>query len=361
VRDLVDSIAEAHLTRVNIKEDFIAAACPFHKGGQESHPSFWINRDNGYWGCFSCSEGGDIRSLLKSLGIGSSSIESFLEFAEKEAKKTAKLKKLRDEKRARREFKGTSILPDALLGVFDWLPVSLVEQGFKEEVLRDHDVGYDQRNDRITFPIRDLFGNLIGISGRATMIGDEPKYLVYNGRHKVNGKEVNGELGGWYPDYSNEGIKDHLWRMEKTYKALHEVNDGQLIIVEGYKAALWMVQHGWTQTVALMGARMSAQQERIVRSLGCETFVLLDNNKPGRIGAWKICRRLAISSFPVYRCKYPAYCDDTTQPDDLNEEELEAALCTAQRIGGRRHVTRSVRRLGREHRRGQQGKPWARR
>jgi len=362
VQDLVDEIAIAHLSRVNIKEDFVAAACPFHKGGQESHPSFWINRQNGSWGCFACSEGNsDLRLLLKALGISGVAIDDALEDAERQAKKTAKLRRLREEKRARREFKGVHILPDSLLGVYDWLPLSLVEEGFSEEVLRAHDIGFDRQLERITFPIRDLFGNLIGISGRATAIGDEPKYLVYGGRRTVNGEEVMGELGYWFKSYSNDGIRDHLWRMEKTYKALYEAEAGQLIIVEGYKAALWMVQHGWTQTVALMGARMSPQQERIIRSLGCEVFVLLDNNKAGRSGSWKVCQSLAVSSFPVYRCSYPAYCDSGTQPDDLNEEELDKALCTAQRIGGRRHVRRSLRRLGREHRRGQPWKPWSKR
>lgn len=348
---LADSIAEQYLRRVRIKEDFISAACPFHKGGQESRPSFWVSRIVGNWGCFTCGKsGGALRWLLKELGINSTRIEAQLEEAEKEAKKTIEVDKARARKKARKPFTGEHLLPDALLGVFDFMPLDLVEAGFEKAVLQEHDIGYDRRNNRVTFPIRDLFGNLIGISGRATMIGEEPKYLVYSGRRTIDGKEVHGELGEWYPEYSNEGVRDHLWRMDKCYDRLMKNEGGQeqLIIVEGYKAALWMVQNGWINTVALMGARISPGQERIVRSLGVEVFVFLDNNRPGREGSTRVCRRLAASTFPVYEVSYPEDCEDTAQPDDLIVEELEAALGNSKRVGGKYHDRIVRRQLGRQ-------------
>lgn len=338
---IADEIAQQHLERVRIKSDFISAACPFHKAGKERRPSFWISRETGAWGCFTCGErGSNLKWLLKGLGVSSVRIESQLEEAEKEYRKTWDLEKARARKKARKPFKGDRTLPDSLLGVYDFAPLDLVDAGFDKKLLREHDIGFDRRNNRITFPIRDLFGNLVGISGRATMIGEEPKYLVYSGRRIVDGKEVLGELGEWYPEYSNEGVRDHLWRMDKCYQRImdNEGGEEQLIIVEGYKAALWLVQHGWINTVALMGARMSPVQERIVRSLGVETFVFLDNNRPGRKGSRQICQRIAVSTFPVYEVSYPEYCSEDAQPDDLGEEELEEALVHSRRVGGRRNV-----------------------
>jgi Toprim domain/DNA primase catalytic core, N-terminal domain len=279
------------------------------------------------------------------LKLPTHNIDDQLEEAEIEAKKDEEVEKARKETKSRKAFKGEHVLPDALLGVFDWMPNELVEGGFTPETLRMHDIGYDKRNDRITFPIRDLFGNLIGISGRATNSWDQPKYLIYNGRRTVDGKEVMGELGEWYPDYTNEGIRDHLWGMEMIFKQLYNERDPQLIIVEGYKAKMWMVQHGWLNTVALMGSDISPGQERVVRSIGPETIVLLDNDKPGRYGARKICQTLAVGSFPVYCCHYPAvYDDEDVQPDDLAEEELEQVLCSATRTGGKRYGGRVSRR-----------------
>lgn len=348
--ELADEIAEQHLKRVRIKDDFISAACPFHKEGRESRPSFWVNRQIGNWGCFTCGEhGGGLKWLLKRLGVNSARIEAQLDEAERQAKQSIEVAKSKARRKARKPFTGEHILPDALLGVFDFMPLDLVDSGFDKEVLQGHDIGYDKRNNRITFPIRDLFGNLVGISGRATMIGEEPKYLIYSGRRVIEGKEVLGELGEWYPDYTNDGVRDHLWRLDKCYERLmtNEGGQEQLIIVEGYKAALWLVQNGWTNTVALMGARMSPNQERIVRSLGVQTFVLLDNNRPGREGSVRICQKLAVSTFPVYEVSYPSDCDETAQPDDLIVEELEAALGNSKRAGGRNVRERNVRQLGR--------------
>ena len=353
---LADQIAEEYLQRVKIKSDFIAAACPFHKSGQESHPSFWINRQVGNWGCFTCPvHGSSLKWLLKELGVRSTTIEAQLDEYEKHAEKYKKLDLVRRKKKERKDFKGDFILPDALLGVYNWLPIDLVEEGFSKEILREHEVGFDKKNNRITWPIRDLYGNLIGISGRATLIGEEPKYRVYSGKRlDKDGKEVLGELGEWYPTYSNEGTRDHLWRLDKCWKRLMENEDGeeQLIIVEGYKAALWLVQHGWLNTVALMGARMSAAQERIVRKLGVPTFVLLDNNKPGRKGSHKICQSLAVSTFSVFQVSYPDDVGDDAQPDDLSESELEVALSDSTRVGGKSNV---LRRMGRQSRGRPQG------
>ena len=336
---VADQIARDYLERVRIKPDFVSAACPFHKGGKERRPSFWIDRTTGRWGCFTCTEGGgDLRWLLRKLGVSNLRIEAELEDAAKDSEKSLKIERAKQKKKAKAEFRGVHTLPESLLGVYDWAPVRLLEAGFTEEVLMAHDIGFDRERDRITFPIRDISGALVGISGRATLIGEEPKYLVYSGPTRYDNGHVHmGELGEWYPEYSNEGMKDHLWRGNLVYPRIYGHRNSQVIIVEGYKAALWMVQNGWENTVALMGAKLSPVQERIVRRMGAETFVLLDNNQPGIRGAKQICQRLAVSTFPVYRCSYPAYCDEDTQPDDLSDTELEGVLASAPRAGGKKY------------------------
>lgn len=333
---VADQIAEEYLNRVKFKENFVAAACPFHKGGQERHPSFWINRETGEWGCFTCNaHGSSLKYLLKEMGEGSKKIQAEIEEAEKDSAKTAKLVKAKRRKKARAEFRGVHVLPEALLGVFDFAPDALLEQGFEEETLMSHDVGWDRRNNRITFPVRDLFGTLVGVSGRSTVPGDNPKYLFYNGRRVINGKENLGELGEWYSHYSNESVRDHLWGLHTFYEDLFNKNDGQIILVEGFKAGMWLRQLGWTTTAAIMGTKMSLTQERIVRRLGAEVFLFADNNDPGHEAAYHWGQRLAASSFPVRRVHYPDYCDETAQPDDLSDEEIEEVLSTSTRVGGK--------------------------
>ena len=332
-----DQIAKEHLRRVKIKDDYISAACPIHKGGNETNPSFWIHRATGRWGCFSCHVGGaSLRYLLKELGVRSRGIELEIARAESDAEKTLAVYEVKRKKKAISEFRAEYTLPDALLGVYDFCPQAMLDKGFSMETLMSHDIGYDKSNDRITFPIRDIYGSLVGISGRTTT-GAHPKYLVYSGRRMIDGKEVLGELGEWYPEYSNAGVKDHLWRSQFIYNELDK-QGGDLIIVEGYNAALSVLERGYKYVVALMGSKMSPGQERIVRRLGVPTWVLLDNNEPGLIGARQICQTLAVSTFPVYQCSYPTARDENTQPDDLNDEELDEVLSTAKPAGGRLHA-----------------------
>lgn len=342
---LADEVAQEYLNRVRIKTDFVSATCPFHKGGQETRPSFWINRAKGYWGCFTCNTtGSSLKWLLKELGIRNPGLVARIEDADEQYRSgEPTAEKLRTQRRKDGPLGSEQTLPDSLLGVYDWMPVDLVNEGFCPSTLQMHDIGYDRSRDRITFPIRDLEGNLIGISGRTTL-GIQPKYLVYSGPKLVDGKRQDGELGEWYPDYSNQGVRDQLWRMEQCWDRLNRNESGQeyLILVEGYKAAMWMVQHGWYTTVALMGAYLSPGQERIVRRLGVPTYIFLDNNLAGRRGSKRICQRLGISSFRVYEVSYPTYCDESAQPDDLDEKEIERALSHSIRVGGKRYDRRDV-------------------
>ena len=200
---VVDRIAKDRFRLVKVKEDYISCACPFHKGGMESNPSFWLHRASGRWGCFSCKEGGSsLKFLLRKIGVKDKRAEVEIEAAEKESKLTKEVEEAKRKKKAKATFRGVHTLPESLLGVYDWLPTGMVEAGFTEEVLRDHDIGFDRERGRITFPVRDIFGSLVGVYGRATRMLDLPRYLAYSGRRTKDGRETMGEFGEWYPDSS---------------------------------------------------------------------------------------------------------------------------------------------------------------
>jgi len=325
MEEVVDQIAADHLENVKVKAEFVAASCPFH--GEDRHPSFWIERSTGRWGCFTCSVGGSgIEWLLKELKVPTRSIEWAIEEAKKDRHRVAAIAEIQRRKKAKADFTGLHTLPESILGIWDYCPLALLESGFSEEILRKHDVGYDQKRNRITFPIRDIAGNLVGVSGRS-VDGRWPKYKVYQGYHNQRDDDGNivrdpGELGAWFPEYSSTDIRNHLYRGNFVYQKCFDDESDYLIIVEGYKAALWLVQLGYECVVALMGSRMSQTQERLVRRMGVPTYVLLDNNDAGQDGADSICDRLGNCTFPVYRCWYPEDMGTEAQPDDLETNEL---------------------------------------
>lgn len=313
-------------------ESNMSVRCPFHKGGEETRPSFSINVSNGLWHCFTCHASGPLPKLLKQLGV--------LNIDEE-------LRDLKDDLEAnRRELKwkrqtqwfsgdpflAPTILPEHLLVPYAFCPLSLTEKGFDPQWLQWMDVGYDRNLKRIIYPIRDMYGNLAGVSGGATYPGQQPKYLVYQGQRRQHdtGKLQPSDYGEWfdeeYPDYLFHN-HHYLWNFDSMYPTLFFGQEVQtLIIVEGFKACLWLLQHGWRNSVALMGSSMSDRQCSLLNRLQSNLVLFLDDDPPGRKATDWIARRLHRLGFSgVHIARYPS-ADKDQQPDDLKPDELAAAL-----------------------------------
>ena len=96
-----------------------------------------------------------------------------------------------------------------------------------------------------------------------------------------------------------------------------------LIIVEGYKAALWLVQCGLPSTVAIMGSKMSDAQASLASQISDEVLLMLDMDEAGRKGQH-------LSAIKLYRLgvnvKCVQYAKEVRQPDDLTREEVHSSL-----------------------------------
>jgi hypothetical protein len=287
--------------------------CPFHKDGQERRPSFYMNTLNGMFYCHTCHASGNFQTFLRMVGVRRSHIDMIMEGTEFETRASI------DRKRNREDFtRVKESLPESLLGVFDFAPVSLLRAGFAKKLLRELDVGFDKRTNRITFPIRDLYGNLAGISGR-TVMGEFPRYKVYGEADLVDTSPDDDTAKDRYRGYA---IKSHnyLWNMHRIYPSVFMGKDlPRLVVVEGYKACMWLLQHG-IDAVALQGSRMTWAQERILLRLATTIVLLLDNDKAGILGTYDTSKRLRSMGARVLCCTYPD--EYTQQPDDMDEEEL---------------------------------------
>ena len=306
-----------------------ACPCPFHKGGQERKPSCYINIEKGVFHCHTCKESGTLPKMLKRLRAPREAIDSASSMIQPETKK----------QRERRRFTNPEdeihLLNEGLLGVFDFKPTDLTRAGFDPKTLRSMDIGFDRKNMRITFPIRDKIGRLVGISGR-DVTGNGPKYHVY--KSKVDPKNKHApNLLDFAPDdpeaqarYRNYDIKSHfhLWNFHNVYPALiapdSEVD--ALIIVEGYKACLWLLQHGIDNVVAVQGSRLSWQQRRMLQQFRLNIILFLDANEAGMIGTLKTGPALLRDGHRVAVAEYPDWCDESAQPDNLDRDEVYDAL-----------------------------------
>ena len=280
----------------------IRATCPIcsHKR------TFLLSVSRGTFICFSCQNKGGLPRLLSLLGLGREEIDHRLKGVSLEKPKGFVV------------AKQSNVLPEYVLGAFEVFPKPLLRLGFSEEIIKKHDVGFDRNKCRITFPIRDFLGRLIAVSGRAYPDGVSPRYLVYH-----------HDFTGIVPSYTPEN-RAHLYGIDSVYssKYMNPDNEDPVILVEGYKACLWMRQHGFENTVALQGSTMSLGQETMLARLRGKKIVFLDNEagksypgKNGRCDAIRIASRLRRHS-PTRVCVYPEQYGERTSPDDLNKRAL---------------------------------------
>jgi len=282
--------------------------CPLHgEVPGKSTPSLCINIKNGLWYCFSEGRGGGLQQLLKALGKSRAVVDRTMRAVEKQVKTTPTVYK---RKKSAKLFYTDTPLPEKILGLFDYLPEELIDKGFDEDILWEHDVGYNHELDQLTFPIRDIGGNLAGISAKNLNPDALSKYKVYR-------KEIQ-DMG--FPEYELDK-KEYLWRWEKVYAAQFSEPRPVTIVAEGFKACLWIVQSGFPQTVGLMGSSMSDTHQAFFERIGGTLILSLDNDEAGINATYKIARKLKGCKIRVI--DYP---DWAKQPDDLEPEQLIKAI-----------------------------------
>lgn len=293
--------------------DNVMAICPFHRksnGQPERTPSFALSLTNGLYFCHSCHASGNLRHLLRACGISEYTIERqygpiFKELTNARPKPGPSARPVRFEQEP---------LPEHMLGLFDKCPLDLVNEGFLESTLREFDIGFDDWHMRITFPLRDFAGRLVGISGRS--VTDHPKrYKVYDYEY------LAWELA---PRSLQKG--NILWNADRVYPAVYFGYKQPVVVVEGFKACMWLHQAGITNVVALAGSYLTDAQKWILEHLGGVIYVMLDNDKAGRDGTDQVATSLMRSR----QVKLVEYRETAKQPTDLDPSEITQAISLAE-------------------------------
>ena len=299
---------------------YIMIRCPFHGGGQENTPSCSVSIDKPVFFCHACQESGHISRILKSLGLGKDAVQAILKSTglDSPSVQTARGRLAARLVTHGNVFRGRYILDEDILDEFRQAPRDLLRKGFAKTTLRHFEVGYDLMNLRMTFPIRNVYGELVGISGRALVDGVEPRYKIYD-------RELKTRKDFHVPeDYTMEEVKDAvLWHAHVVRPFLYKFTDEALVITEGFKACMWTWQSGYQTTVALIGAYLSGLHAELISTVVQYVVLFLDNNDAGWRGTFHAGNTLAKHGIDVRVARYP---DDRGQPDDLSSEEVRLSI-----------------------------------
>jgi DNA primase len=289
----------------------IQATCPFHELGDRVTTTFSMSLTRGVWFCFSCHEKGNLQTFLKKVGVGRAIVERKYRYLIDELERS----RPPPPDPIRTRILSRDPLPEALLGIFDMCPIGLVNEGFSEEVLQAFDIGYDETHHRMTFPLRDLHGQLVGISGRTIYKEVQPRYKIYDYEYK--------QWGLAHRETPRAAI---LWNAHNVYPEIFFVNHPKVVLVEGFKACMWVVQAGFQNTVALLGSYLTYEHQWILERMGAEVYVFLDNDPAGWKGREYIGKTLSKS----LKVNIVEFDEAIHQPDGMSQEAVLEALSGAQ-------------------------------
>ena len=156
----------------------IPATCPFHACSPGKTPFYTYvgppidGKMPGASFCHRCDEGWSLSGLMKKLGAPAAVVDAIQDYL----RLINRPKRHRGTNGVKAEF--DFVLPEALLGGWDFTPKKMLDWGFTEETIRHFDIGFDRAEKRITFPIRDHHGVLVGVSGRSARPW-QTRYRVY--------------------------------------------------------------------------------------------------------------------------------------------------------------------------------------
>lgn len=260
------------LKKIKDVGDDCMITCPYHGNGQERRPSAGIRKEDGVFHCFACGETHSLQEvisycfgnyddilgkegwkwLLKNFAI--TQVEQRNDIVIDCDRKVAKIEK---QKRL------NAFVSDDILDKYRYIHPYMYKRGLTDEIIELFDIGYDEETDCITFPIRDIYGNCLGVARRST----HGKYFNYPngfekplyGLYEINQKTV--QIAKEYYTDINTIIRKSINYYPK-----------EVIVCESMLDALsfWTVDK---YAVALNGLGSEMQFEQL-RDLPCRTIIL---------------------------------------------------------------------------------------
>lgn len=317
----------------------LTACCPFH---DEKSPSFIVSPVKQIYKCFGCGEGGNAVSFVRkhkkysyveALEYLANKYRIEIEYDENfdEEKHKAKIEEseaiIKVNEFANKKFKSAlDSAPDQVKEyidsrfskeeVIDWhigyapdaakfLTTPLINNGHyapavSSGLIKEGDgQGYDVLRNRVTFPIQDRDGRIVGFGARA--MGDaKPKYLNSPENAAYHKSKV-------------------LYGMDK---AAHAIQQKKYVhLVEGYTDVITMHRHSYENTVATCGTALTPEQVQLLKRYTTHAIISRDGDAAGLKATIRDIEIFLNHNFRVEVCIFPNGQD----PDEYLGRDTEHA------------------------------------
>ncbi len=327
--DIVELIG-SYLSLKQNGKDYIGL-CPFHN---EKTPSFSVSPHKQLYYCFGCGAGGNAIRFMMDLN-GTSFIETLEDLGKRVGIDLTKIKGNNEETSHKKLYDimdlANSFYNNQLrTSTTKEAPIEyLKNRGFSGEIAKKFQVGwappgwnnmlshltkqaipnslimdsglinesrgkkFDRLRSRITFPIKNRRGQVLGFGGRV-INNDKPKYL--------NSPETN------------------IFHKGSTIYGIHEATIGKkinnLIITEGYLDVISLSQAGLTGVVATLGTAITKNQLNLLFRETEHLIFCFDGDKAGKNAGIKACK-ISLEMLSDNRQIDFCFLEEEDDPDQL--------------------------------------------
>jgi DNA primase len=165
------------------------------------------------------------------------------------------LSSLRELQRPRKHYKET--IPNPILSediLSEYIPYPhywWIEEGISYNTQLHYGIGFDLQSDRITIPIRNQDGQLVGVKGRTVDENEERKYLYL---HQLN---MSNEL------FNFHNAKEYIQKEQKVY------------IFEAEKSPMLLHSNNVYNSVGVASSSISETQARMIKGCGINIKIIV--------------------------------------------------------------------------------------
>lgn len=271
----------------------IMCQCPFHKGGQERTPSGSFRKEDGVFHCFGCNETASLDKVVEQVlnvdnglqwltsTFGGERVASTFTFNRTSTLPTTKRETLNLFNKEEKEY----------LKYKQNHPY-FTQRKIHPKVVNLFDLGFDEKTNSVTFPVKDINGNC--------------KFIA---RRRIDKKHFN------YPENVDKGLYG-LYEITLLMKRGIEIKE--VYITESIIDALTIWSYG-KYAIALNGTGSYTQYKQI-NELPFRSFILaLDNDEAGENG----CEKLKKNCMKLF---YRLDLGEKKDVNELSREEWEQCL-----------------------------------
>ena len=282
----------------------LQVTCISHGNGQEKKPALGIStvvvhRDGkeypeGTCHCYSCGYTSDFPTFISNcFGMNDGGMfgfkwltQNFLNL-EVHTRKPIEL----NMSRTKEKTIPTEYISEKELESYRYTHPYMYERKLTDKVVEYFDVGFDQATNSITFPVKDLTGEVITIQRRAVF-----------GKSFMNEEKSRGEVVfGLYQVYQNLSWVEEVFICESIIDAL----------------TCWTHRKAG---VSIMGAIPTAKQIRLLKELPVRKMIkAVDNDKAGKKGDQKLSKALGEKKV-LHGIHFP---DGAKDINELSQEQME--------------------------------------